>query len=400
MNTLERLTATIALASTAGGLYACAGGQDAPEAKPQEPIAVTVAAVTAVQGSERLEAGGVVEAQEHATLSSRMLATIVEVRVRAGDRVRSDDALVTLDARDVMEQTRQAQASALAAENLRTQAGAEQHAAAAEHRLATAWQKRITGLHARDSATDQERDEADARLSAAAARLAGASAAVDAGEAQLAAARAGLAVATATESFATVRAPFDGLVTERLADPGNLAAPGTPLLRVESEGARQVVARIDEARAAYVRPGDQVRVLIDESGEPASTEGFEAEVIEVARAVGADQRAFAVKVSLPRSVTARSGTFARVLFDGPPRRALRIPGSAVRRQGQVSTVFVVQKDVAHLRLIQVGDSTSSGVEVLAGLDAGEAIVTSPPPALMDGSLVAGSRAGAPSGGSQ
>ena len=128
--------------------------------------------------------------------------------------------------------------------------------------------------------------------------------------------------------------------------------------------------------------------------------GLEGKVVEVARAVGTDQRAFTVKISLPRSVTARSGSFARVLFGGPPRRALRIPASAVRRQGQVSTVFVVQKEVAHLRLIQVGDSTLTGVEVLAGLDAGESIVTSPPPALMDGSLVAASRAGPPSGGSQ
>ena len=104
-----------------------------------------------------------------------------------------------------------------------------------------------------------------------------------------------------------MRAPFDGLVTERLTDPGNLAAPGVPLLRIESDGARQVVVRVDEARAAYVHAGDRVIVLIDAAAEQgADDKGLEGVVAEVARAVGADQRAFTVKVSLPSTVTART----------------------------------------------------------------------------------------------
>ena len=100
----------------------------------------------------------------------------------------------------------------------------------------SAWQARIETLHARNSATDQERDEAQARLSAAAARLAGTQAGIEGADAHLASARAAVAVATATEAFTTVRAPFDGLVTERLIDPGNLAAPGTPLIRLSGSG--------------------------------------------------------------------------------------------------------------------------------------------------------------------
>jgi RND family efflux transporter MFP subunit len=379
---------TIAV-SLAAGLSACGGREQVPEAKPQAPAAVTVAPVLAIDTTERLEAGGVLAAQESASVSSRIVATIVEVRVKAGDHVRAGDVLVTLDAQDVTERTSQARASAVAAEKALAQARTEQSAAEAEHRLAAAWQKRIGALHARNSATDQERDEAEARLSAAAARVSGAEAGIEGAEARLASERAALGVAAATESFTAVRAPFNGLVTERLIDPGNLAAPGVPLLRIESDGARQVVVRVDEARAAYVHAGDRVRVLIDAVVDSlAEDNGIEGVVAEVARAIGADQRAFTVKVTVPSTVTARSGSFSRVVFRGAPRRALVVPGRAIQRHGQVSSVYVVQGGVARLRLIQAGAASSDGVEVLAGLDAGESIVTSPLTQLVDGAKVA------------
>jgi RND family efflux transporter MFP subunit len=296
--------------------------------------------------------------------------------------------LAALDARDVVEHTHQIRASALAAEKSVAQARTEQSAAEGAHRLATAWHKRIAALHARNSATDHERDEADASLTAAAARVAGARAAIEVAEANFVSARSALGAATATESYTSVRAPFDGLITERLTDPGNLAAPGVPLLRIESDGARQVVVHVDEARAAYVHPADRVDVEIDERGESTGDEqALEGVVAEVARVVGADQRAFTVKVTIPRTVTARSGTFARVVFRGAPRRARLVPQTAIHRQGQVSSVYVMQDGVARLRLVQVGASSSAGVEVLTGLDPGESVVTSPIDRLSDGTRV-------------
>jgi RND family efflux transporter MFP subunit len=389
----------IVAVALAAGLVACSGREPAPEAKAQAPIAVVVAPVVAVDTTERLEAGGVVAAQESAAISSRIVATIADVRVKAGDRVRAGDVLVTLDARDVSEHTGQARAGAVAAEKALAQARTEQTAAEAEHRLAAAWHHRIATLHARNSATDQERDEAEARLAAAAARVAGAQAGIEGAEAQLVSAHATVGVATATESFTTLRAPFAGLVSERLTDPGNLAAPGIPLLRIESDGVRQVVVRVDEARAAYVHSGDRVRVLIDAfDGDIVEDDGVEGVVTEVSRAVGADQRAFTVKVTVPSTVTARSGSFARVVFRGAPRRALVVPAHGIQRHGQVTSVYVVQDGVARLRLIQVGSTSSSGVEVLAGLDAGEAIVTSPLTRLVDGARVTGGTAPTRTGG--
>jgi RND family efflux transporter MFP subunit len=379
----------IIVVSLSADLAGCGRKEPSPKDNGQPPIAVTVAPVVTLDTAERLEAGGVVASQETASVSSRIVATISAVRVKAGDHVRAGDVLVTLDAREIAAHTSQARAGAVAAEMALAQARAEQTAAEAEHRLATAWHKRIAALHARNSTTDQERDEAEARLSAAAARLAGAQAGIGSADAHLASARAAVGVATATESFTTLLAPFDGLVTERFIDPGNLAAPGVPLLRIESDGARQVVVRVDEARAAFVHAGDHVTVLLDLlEVRLAEGQGVEGIVTEVARAVGADQRAFTVKVSIPPTVTARTGSFARVVFRGAPRRALLVPARAIQRHGQVSSVYVVQDGLARLRLIQAGTSSSEGVEVLAGLDAGESIVTSPLERLVDGTSVA------------
>jgi RND family efflux transporter MFP subunit len=381
---MKRLIGIIAVSLAASGPSACGGSDDAHGAKPQQPIAVTLAAAVAVETAERLEAGGVVAAQESAAVSSRIVATIATVGVKAGDRVRAGDVLIRLDARDVAEQAGLARAGVSVAEKALVQARPAQSAAEAELRLATAWHTRIAALHARNSATDQERDEAEARLSAATARLAGARAAIEEADAHLAAMRAALGVATAAESFAVLRSPFDGVVTERLTDPGNLASPGIPLLRVESGGVRQVVVRMDEARAVYIHPGDRVNVVAAALEHTDGGTGVEGVVTEVARAVGADERAFIVKVTLPPTVTARTGSFARVVFRGAPRRTLLVPAAAVRRHGQVSSVFVVEDGVARLRLIQVGATSSRDAEVLAGLDAGESIVVSPLERLADG----------------
>jgi RND family efflux transporter MFP subunit len=310
------------------------------------------------------------------------------VHVAAGQPVRAGDLLITLDARDLADHARQARASTVAAEQGLTQARAARAAAEAEHRLATTWQTRIAALHARSSATSQERDEAEARLTVAAAHLAGAQAAVEGADAHLAVARATVGVATTTESFAAIRAPFAGVVTERLIDPGSLAAPGVPLLRLESGGARQVVTRIDEARAAFVHTGDAVDVEIKPLNEQVSrADTISAVVTEVGRDVGAGQRAFTVKVDLPRTVTARTGSFARVVFRGAARRSLVVPAAAIRRQGQVSSVFVVRDGIASLRLIQEGVGLPEGVEVLAGVDRAESVITNGPSRLVDGARV-------------
>ena len=384
----QSVTSLLAAASVGLALFtACASPYLEPAATSAPPLDVRVVPATMVERAEQIEAGGVVAAAETATMSSRVLAPVTAVAVQAGDRVRAGDVLVRLDARDLTARAQQAGAAARAAEEALTAARSAHAAAAADHKLAVASHGRISQLRDRNAATAQELDEADARLSAATARLAAAGANVEQASAQLVAVRAAADVANITESYAVLRAPFDGEITERLIDAGNLVTPGQPLLRLDASGRRRIDVRVDEARAALVRPGDRVAVLLDAQPAGAGTTALDGTVIEVARAIAADQRAFTVKVALPPGTAPRTGTFARVRFDGARQSALVVPASAVRVQGQVTSVFVVSDGRAHNRLVQVGHTDRDGTEILAGLDAGEPVVTAPPADLMDGRQV-------------
>ena len=383
--TLRPAAGALALV-TAVGLTACGGATpEDPERRPAAAIPVTTTRAAVVDTAERLEAGGVVAAAVSADVSSRVIAPVMDVRVRAGDRVRAGQVLIVLDDRDLAALARQATAGTAAAEQALAAARAEQQAALADQTLAAAWQGRIAALHARNSATSQELDEANARLAGAAARVAAVRARIEQANASLLSARAAADAASTTQSFTVLRAPYDGLVTETRTEPGNLATPGVPLLRLDASGARRVEATLDESRAAYVSVGDAAEVLFD-SADGAGT-AVSGVVAEVARAASPDARAFTIKVTLPEGSRARSGTFARIRFSGPPRRALVLPASALRSQGQVVTAFVVKDDIARMRLLRTGPVTGDGVEILAGVDAGEVVITAAPPAVTDGARV-------------
>jgi multidrug resistance efflux pump len=383
---LARLLTAIGLAAAV--TISCRPSDRARSMEAPAPVIVRVVAAAVVEHADTLEAGGIVTASQTASVSSRVVAPVTEVTVRAGDRVRVGDVLVRLDARDMAARFQEAVAATRAAEESLAAGRSAQVAASAEQKLAAAWHARIARLRERNAATAQELDEADARLAAASARAAAAQAGIEQASAQLAAMRANADVAGITESYSVIRAPFDGEVTERFTDPGNLASPGQPLLQLDALGRRRVEARVDEARVGYVRSGASVPVVLDRADAGGTgTITLTGTVIEVARAVAADQRAFTVKIALPANSTPRTGTFARVWFEGARRSSLVVPADAVRAEGQLRSVFVVDNGVARIRLVQTGDSTSDGVEILAGLDAGELVVAGPPANLADGGRV-------------
>jgi RND family efflux transporter MFP subunit len=344
------------------------------------PLPVTVARVATTDLPETFEAGGVIQARTTATLTARILAPIREVRVTPGQHVRAGDTLVVLDADALAAQARSARSSATAADRAAAAAIAEQHAADAGLTLARASYDRIAALHGRRSATAQELDNATAALRAAEARAAGASAAAQAAAAQLESARSAGDAAGTTAGFSLIKAPFDGVVTQKLVDPGNMASPGTPLVRVEDTRGFQLEVRIDESRIACVNTGQSVRVSSDLA--PAASNPIIGIVSEISRAADIDARAFLVKIALPADPEIRSGAFARAEFRAGTRQGLRLPALALVKRGQVTSVFVVEKDVARLRLVNI-----SGDEVLAGLTEGETVVVAPPASLVDGRRV-------------
>ena len=363
---------------------ACAEPHTAAESR--EPVSVATATARTVNAHGRLQAGGVIGARETAALSSRVQAPVTAVLVRAGDRVRAGQPLVRLDAAELTAHLDQATASVAAAEQALPAARAEFDAAQAELALATAWHSRIAALHARNSATTQERDEAAARLAAGTARVAGAQARTAQAAAALGVNRAASTAAATVRGFTTISAPFDGVVARRLVDPGALAVPGMPLILIDASGGAKVLLVVDESRVAFLPTGARVTVAIGRDGEAAGRTA-EGTVTQVARQGDTNGRTFAVDVSLPSGTTAPVGTFARVTFPGEPRSVLVIPADAIVRRGQVTSVFVVDRGIARVRQVHTGESLEAGIEILAGLAAGDTVVRTPPPALSDGGPV-------------
>src|ERR1019366_10426851 len=148
-------------------------------------------------------------------------------------------------------------------------AESESRAADAAVTLARATHGRIQGLHARNSATAQELDEAVAALSAADGRAGGAHARVAEAGAALDAAQAASEAASIAVTYATLTAPFDGVVANRVVDPGALAAPAAELLTVEETSAYRLEVRIDGSRASFVRVGAEAQVRLDAGDVPA-----------------------------------------------------------------------------------------------------------------------------------
>jgi RND family efflux transporter MFP subunit len=345
------------------------------------PLEVRAARAAKTGVTDLHEVGGVVRARTSAALVSRIVAPVREVRVRAGDSVRAGQVLVVLDGRDLVANARRARETVLAAESGRVAAAAERDAARAALELARATHQRFAALHARQSATAQEFDQAVAGLRGAEARVAGAEARLHEADSAIASMQAAGEAADATASYAVITAPFDGLVTEKLVEPGNMAGPGQPLIRIDGRGGFRLEIRVDESRAAYVAPGQRVDVILESAATP-----LEGSVSEVSRAVDSDARAFLVKIDLPEAAV-RAGMFGRARLPGAARSALVVPEAAVVRRGQVTSLFVVEEGRAHLRLVRTGVSTSAGTEVLAGVSEGEWVVTPPPSSLTDGRRV-------------
>jgi multidrug efflux pump subunit AcrA (membrane-fusion protein) len=342
-----------------------------------EPIAVTIAQVAMTDVASAIDSGGVVQARTTATITARILAPVREVRVSPGDQVRAGQTLIVLAGDDLAAGARAARSAAVAAEQGSKAAAADVLAAEAGLALARASHDRIAGLQVRQSATAQELDDATAILRSAEARVAGASARALQATAAVESARAASDQAGATESFTTIAAPFAGMVTEKMIEPGNLASPGMPLLRLEDTGGFRLEVRADESRLGQVRNGDTVPVFLG-----TGTDSITGTVVEVSRAVDADARAFLVKIALPDAPGLRSGEFGKARFAGPRRRALTVPASAIVHRGQLTSVFVVDRGVARVRLVNLSET-----EVLAGLTESDMVILSPPAGITDGRRV-------------
>jgi RND family efflux transporter MFP subunit len=328
------------LGLAAAVLLAGCGRKDAAPPATLEAVAVQTATVAVERLPVMVEAPATIRPAERATLSAKIAGAVAALPVVLGQSVEPGGVLVTLAAPEVEARVRQAQAQLAEADRN-------------VERTRTLVSK---GVNAPETLRDTED--------------------------RLRFAQATLAEAEAMLSFATVRAPFAGVVTAQHALVGDFATPGQPLLVLESTRRLRAEAAVPERAAASLRIGGEVAVRLDDVSAPVP-----GRVEEISGAADALSRSVLVKAALPPGV-ARSGQFARLLVPHGETDALLVSAAALARFGQMERVFVATDGRAVLRLVKTGRVVGERVEVLSGLNPGERLVLAPPATLRDGQPLA------------
>jgi RND family efflux transporter MFP subunit len=279
MNTKLKLGCFIVAAVV--GLSSCSTEQSVNVLSPETVWHVPVFAVQDSDVPDLLEAAGTVRAAQTSDLASQLMGNIVEIRAREGDRVQRGQVLAVIDDSQPRAAVDRATAAGV---------GAQQQLVAANSDLVLAEStlKRYQNLYDRKSLSPQEFDEVKARQQATLARR-------DMAQAGQAQAQAALKQAKTSLDYTRIRAPFDGVVTEKKADSGTLASPGMPIFTVEDVRRYRLEVAVNESDLRYVRTGGQVAVAID-ALDNAELKG---KVVQIIPAADPASRAFLVKIDLP-----------------------------------------------------------------------------------------------------
>ncbi len=315
----------LVLPALALGLLAGGCSRDPHAAPPLPTVAVRTTEVRAITELRRTELPGTVRAVERAALAPKVTGTIAHLPIALGQSVKRGDTLAIISANEINARLAQAEAGL----------------AQARRDL-----ERETTLEAKGaSATETVRSMQD----------------------RVAIAEATVAEARTMLTYTTITAPFDGVITRRLVNEGDLAAPGNPLLELENPALQRVEVEVPDSLAA-VAVGTEVPVRIN-------TLELVGRVAEVSPALDAVSRTFLAKIDLPAGAAVRSGQFARVAWPAGETKALVVPAAAVTTFGQMERVFVVANNSASLRLVKTGARHGAEIEILSGLAAGERVVS-------------------------
>ncbi len=333
----QQISIATALALAAFVLAGC--GHKAERTAAESLPAATVRVQT-VERKSRVateEVVGTVKAKLRSVIEAKVSGKISQMLVVPGQKVKRGEPLATVEAHEVQSRLDQALA-------VRQQAEGDM--------------KRFASLLEQKILSQSEYDGAQSKFKVA-------DAAVKEAETLL--------------SYTKVTAPFDGTVTRKHADVGDLAAPGKPLLEMEDSTALRLEADVPEAFVGNLSLGDKLPVHI--SALETEIEGV---ITEISPAADPGSRTFLVKLDLPAQASLRAGQFGRVAMPVGEAVVLRVPASAMVQRGQMEIVFVVSDTKAQLRLVKTGKRISDEVELVSGVNSGEVVVVENAAGLQDG----------------
>jgi RND family efflux transporter MFP subunit len=292
---------------------------------------------------------GRIEAAREATVSAETSGRVEEIRADIGDVIAAGTVILTVTSTEQRAGLTRAEAALAEARATLVTESAEV--------------QRARDLFARQFMSQADMDRATQRFDTAQAR-------VDSMEAALRAARAQL-------SYTEVRAPYSGVVSARLVEPGELVQPGTPLMSGYDPAALRVEVDLPQLVAERVRALQEARIVpLASPADPASPIApAKLLLYPQADAVTSTVRA---RLELPASApNLYPGQFVTVQFTVGARQVVLVPQASVVHRSEVSAVYVVRDGIPMLRQVRLGAIEGESIEVLAGLAAGEQIATDP-----------------------
>ncbi len=337
---MKRVVVAVAL----GVLTSCAGDAQRHRGAPRTPIRAHVAVAAPVEVARTVELFGTVEAAQQAAVASRVMATVVRVPVKPGDSVASGQLLAEIDAATARGQEAQARGAL---------AQAEAALALAERNY-----QRFAALHASGAAADLELDLATMQR--------------DQARGAVAQARGAVMAAASLAADTRVVAPFAGRVTAKLVEAGDLAAPGRPLLMIESARGRRLVLHVPESLAVGLVLGMEVAVHFDALPGDGERRG---RLVEITPGADPVSHTFTAKVEVS-GAEIPSGLAGRASLPVGRRTAVAVPAGAVVTHGGIPMVVLVDGEgKARSRAVVVAGRLDGGrLEVLSGLAGGERVL--------------------------
>lgn len=367
----------------------CARKSVEPPAKKQQVVHGVQTEKTKLRTlDDTYEVTGSVRSKTVTNISSRVSATVIAIPVREGQLVKAGQILAELDsreARNAIEQSDIAVKRTSEAVNEADQSIAAARAgvakAEANRKLAESTLARYRELFDRKSISPQEFDEVKAKYDLALTELTR-----DTSLLQVAQARKSQALASVEQArgelnrtkiagtYFRIPAPGAGVISARLAEPGSIAMPGSPLLTLEDSSNYRLEVSVEESRFSGFHLGGTASVRIDAFG----ANEFPGRIVEIVPSADPQSHTFTVKLEIPFRQGLRSGLFGSARFSGTTqRKAITVPQSAIHMYGQMESLYVADESgVIHQRLIRTGKRFGDRIEVLSGVSEGDRVVVS------------------------
>jgi len=298
--------------------------------KTETPVLVSTVTVEPKTIDAVVTAAGALSSRSSSILSSKIMGRVTALYVHEGDHVAEGKLLMKIDSGEITAQMVQAQA---AYNNAKLQFD------------------RIKTLYDAKASTQMEMDQATLGFEIA---------------------QAGLQAAKAMESYTHILAPITGQIVEKRINPGEMALPGQPMLRIEDNKHLRLEVTVKEQEVLHIQPGKTVSVRIDAM----PGKDIRGSVSQVVPASDVRTHSFIVKIDIPAEKGLITGMYGKAFFSIGRREAILVPKSSlVEMSGIIGVYLMSAQGNAVFQMVQAGAEQGTFVEVVTGLNKGDRVIT-------------------------